>query len=168
VSHTSHHLDILTGRHWGEFSVIEVPSIKIWPFSPGGSLFEGVMNVTVRNFRITYFCVISFTLAESSFTVLHTITITVGSTRIISKLIVVTEVSLHTKVFTRLIFIKEFNFEIRETHRFIKRSLIDSRVKSDVSTSFSVRSDDIHRLIDVVVPTNTTNLYTITPGVISI
>jgi hypothetical protein len=131
------------------------------------SLFESIVDVTGRLFRITGFLIQSFTLTISPFgTVLHTITITIGGTRSVGLVhgggaIV----SLDTRVFARLIGIKSFNFEIRETHRFIKRSLIDRGIESDGSSRGSVSNNGINSVVHVIIPTNTTDLRTITPSI---
>jgi hypothetical protein len=80
------------------------------------------MDVTVRDFRITGIKIKSITRTSSVNTSSHTFTFAIRRT---NSSFGITVVKLGTRVFTTLIDIKSFNFEIRETHRFIKRSLID-------------------------------------------
>lgn len=120
------------------------------------------MDVTWGIFWITSFHVERFTNTGSVITGSHTFTFTI---RVTGTRFNITVVILGTRVFTRLIGIKSFNFEIRETHRFIKRSLIDRIIKSDGSTSGSMSNNGINLVVHVIIPTNSTNLLTISPRV---
>jgi hypothetical protein len=109
------------------------------------------VDITVIDFRITGISIISITCTDSVLTFSHTVTFAI---RIAIFIFGITIVDLGTSkkwVFTFISRVHVSEVEVRESPRFIIRTLIDGRVHIDVSFRVRVNESNIN-LIEVIRP----------------